>query len=113
MQRGHDKEGKVDPSETSSCSTSIPGQGSQSLKPSQKDPFLSPDPINWWSGPKSIARVWIDGEDSWALLYSGSTTNAVTPEFIDVFSLDAGPLSDLSDGTDGTLGINGFSGVFS
>ena len=48
--------------------------------------------------------------DSWALLDSGSTINAVTPEFIEVHSLDVGPLSDLADGT---LGINGFGGVFS
>ena len=105
------KEGKLDPSETSSCSTGIPRWGSQSLKTSQKVPFLNPDPLNQWSRPESIARVQIDGEDSWALLDSGSTINAVTPEFVDVCSLDVGPLSDLSDGT---LGINGFSGrVFS
>ena len=52
-------------------------------------------------------RVWIDGEDSWALLDSGSTINALTPEFVDVRSLDVGPLSNLSNG------INGFRGVFS
>ena len=34
----------------------------------------------------------------------------MTPEFVDVCSLDVGPLSNLSDGT---LGINGFRGVFS
>ena len=34
----------------------------------------------------------------------------MTPEFVDVCSLDVGPLSNLSDGT---LGINGFGGVFS
>ena len=34
----------------------------------------------------------------------------LTPEFIEVHSLDVGPLSDLSDGT---LGIHGFGGVFS
>ena len=58
----------------------------------------------------SIARVWIDGEGSLALLDSGSTISAVTPEFVDVCSLDVGPLSDLSDCT---LGINGFGRVFS
>ena len=41
---------------------------------------------------------------------SGSTINAVTPEFIEASSLDVGPLSNLSNGT---LGINGFGGVFS
>ena len=41
---------------------------------------------------------------------SGSTINAVTPEFTEVHSLDVGPLSNLSDGT---LGINGFGGVLS
>ena len=41
---------------------------------------------------------------------SGSSINAVTPEFIEVLSLDVGLLSNLSDGT---LGINGFGGVFS
>ena len=43
-------------------------------------------------------------------LDSGSSINVVTPEFIEVCSLDVGPLCDLSDGT---LGINGFRGVFS
>ena len=32
------------------------------------------------------------------------------PAFVEVCSLDVGPLSSLSDGT---LGINGFGGVFS
>ena len=54
--------------------------------------------------------VRIDGESSWALLDSGSTINVVTPEFIEVCSLDVAPLSDLADGT---LGIYGFGGVFS
>ena len=34
----------------------------------------------------------------------------MTPEFVDVHSLDVGPLSNLHDGT---LGINGFGVVFS
>ena len=34
----------------------------------------------------------------------------MTPEFVDVCSLDIGPLNDLSVGT---LGINGFGRVFS
>ena len=75
----------------------------------QKVPFLNPNPVNWWSRLESMARVWIDGEDSWALLDSGSTTNVVTPEFVDVHSFDIGPLSDLSDNT---LGINEFGRVF-
>ena len=73
-------------------------------------PFLNPDPLNWWIRLESIARVCIDGEDSWALSDRGSTINAVTPEFVDVHSLDVGPLSNLSDGT---LDINGFQGLFS
>ena len=63
-ERGDDEEGKPDPSETSSCSTSIPEQGPQSLKTSQMVPFLNPDQLNQWSRLESIARVWIDGEDS-------------------------------------------------
>ena len=109
-ERGNDEEGKLDPSEPCSYSTGIPRWGSQSLKIPPKVPFLTPDPLNQWSGPESIARVWIDGEDAWALLDSGSTINAVTLECVDVCSLDVGPLSNLSDGT---LGINGFSRVFS
>ena len=77
---------------------------------SHKVPFLNPYPLNQWSGPENIAQVWINDENSWALLGSGSTINVVTPEFIKVHSLDVGPLSDLSNGT---LGINGFRGVFS
>ena len=76
---------------------------------SQKVPFLNADPLNWWSRPESIARVQTDGEDIWAFLDTGSTNNAVTLEFVEVHSLDVGPLSNLSDGT---LGINGFGGVF-
>ena len=41
---------------------------------------------------------------------SHSAIILVTPEFIDICSLDIGPLSDLAEGT---LGINGFRGVFS
>ena len=39
-----------------------------------------------------------------------STIYAVNPEFVNVCSLDIGPLSNLFNGT---LGINGFGGVFS
>ena len=46
----------------------------------------------------------------WALLDSGSTINAVTPEFIKASCLDVGPLSDLIDGT---LKISGFGRLFS
>ena len=63
-----------------------------------------------WSGPENIAQVKIDDEGSWALLGSGSTINAVTPEFIKALSLDMGPLSEM---TDGTLKKNGFRGLFS
>ena len=97
------------PSETSSCSTSIPGWGSQGLKTSPKVLFLNLDPLNWWSNPESIAWVWIHGESSWTFMDIGSTINAVTPEFIEVHSLDVGHLSNLSDST---LGINSFGGVF-
>ena len=76
---------------------------------SQKIPFLNPNPLNQWSGPENIAQVWIDGGSSWALLDSGLTINAVAPEFVEVCSLNVGPLSDL---TDSTLCINGFGGVF-
>ena len=44
------------------------------------------------------------------LLDSGSTINAVTPEFIKAHSLDVGPLSNL---VDSTLKLNGFGGLFS
>ena len=80
------------------------------LKMSQKVPFLHPDPLTQWSGPENIAKARIDGEGCWALLDSGSTINAVTPEFVQVHSLDFGPLSDLANGT---LGIEDFGGVFS
>ena len=80
------------------------------LKPktSGKTPFLNPDPLTHWSGPENIAHVKINGGSTWALLDSGSTINSVSPEFIQICSLDIDPLSDLSDGT---LGINGFGGV--
>ena len=71
---------------------------------------MNPNPLNQCSRPENIAHIWIDSENSWALLDSGSTINAVTPEFIQVHSLDIGPLSDLSNST---MGINGFRGEFS
>ena len=74
------------------------------------DPFLNPNSLNHWSGPKNIAWVWMDGKSSWALWDSGSTINVVTAEFVEVCSMDIGPLSNLSDGT---LSINHFGGVFS
>ena len=76
---------------------------------SQNIPFINPDPLYQWSRLESIARFWIDSEDSWALLDSGSTINVVIPEFVDVCSLDVCPLSDLYDGT---LDIYGFGRVF-
>ena len=76
---------------------------------SQKFPFLNPDPLTWWSGPKNIARVKNDCESTLALLDSGLTINVMTPGFIEAHSLDIGPLDDL---TDSTLHINGFRGVF-
>ena len=63
-----------------------------------------------WSGPENIAWFKIDDEGCWALLDSGSTINAVTPEFAKAHSLDVGPLSYL---VDGTLKINGFWGLYS
>ena len=59
--------------------------------------------------PENIAWAKINDEGSWALLDSGSTINAVTPEFVKVHSLDMSPLSNL---VDGTLKINGFGGLF-
>ena len=76
----------------------------------RKAPFLNPDPLLHWSGPENIAQVKVNNERSLALLDSGSTINAVTPEFIKAHSLDVGPLSNL---VDGTLKINGFGGLFS
>ena len=61
---------------------------------SQNIPFLNLNPLTQWSGPKNIAWVTIDGERSWGLLDSSSTINVVTPEFVEVCSLDVGPLSD-------------------
>ena len=110
MWKRDEEEGKPDPSESNSHSTSIPRKSSQSQKTSQKVLFLTSDPLNWWSGLESIARVQMDGEDRLTLLDSGSTINVVTPEFVDVCSLDVGPLSNLYDGT---LGIHGFGRVFS
>ena len=80
--RGDDEEERSGPSETSSHSTGVPGQGSQGLKMSQKVPFLNPNPLTQWSGPKNIAKVRIDGKSSWALLDSGLTINVVTQEFV-------------------------------
>ena len=73
---------------------------------SQKAPFLNPDPLTHWSGPENR----INDESSWALLDSGSTIKAVTPEFIKAHSLDVGPLSHL---VNGLIYINGFGGLFS
>ena len=63
---------------------------------SQKAPFFE-SRLTHWSGPENIAWVRIDDESSWALLDSGSTIIAVTPEFIKAHSLDISPLSDLAE----------------
>ena len=105
---GDDKEGRLCPSETTRCTASVPRRGSSSLKHLEKTQFLNPDPLTHCSGPESIAWVKIDCESSWALLDSSATINSVTLKFIQVCSLDVGPLSDLSDGT---LGTDGFGGV--
>ena len=64
-----------------------------------KSSLLNPNPLTQWSGPRNIAQVKSDGESSWAFLDSGSTINAVIPEFIEARSLDVCPLSNLSDST--------------
>ena len=110
MQNRGQQRREAGPSETSSWWTGIPRQCSQVSETSQEVPFLNPNSLNWWSRPQNIAQVWIDCESSWAFLDSGLTINAVTPEFVEVHSLDFGPFSDLSSST---LGINGFRGVFS
>ena len=79
-----------------------------SIKTSQKSPFLTTDPLMHCGGHVNIAWVKIDDEGSWDLLDSGSTTNAVTPEFTKAHSLDVGPLRDL---VDSTLKINGLGGI--
>ena len=81
-ERGDDKEGKLDPQKPVVAQLASPDEAFQNLKTSQKVIFLNPDPLNCWSRLESIAGVWIDGEDSWVLLDSGSTINAVTPEFV-------------------------------
>ena len=85
-------------------------QACPNIKTSQKTPFLNPDRLTCWSGAKNIAQIRIDGESSCALLDNGSTINAVTPEFVEVQSLDISPLSNLISGI---MGINGFGGLFS
>ena len=75
-----------------------------------KSSLLEPKPTHSVEWTENIAKVRIDGESSWTLLDSGSTRNAVTPEFVEVCSLDIGPLGDLADST---LGINCFGVVFS
>ena len=110
LERGDGKEGRPDLSEVGGYPTCHPGWHSPSIKTSRKAPFLNPDPLMNWSGPENIAWVKINDEGSWALLDSGSTINAVTPEFIKAHSLDVGPYSNLLDGT---LKINGFGGLFS
>ena len=65
----------------------------QNLRTSWKAPFLNPDPLTHWHGPENKALVRIDDENSWALLDSGSTINAVTLQFIEAHSLDIGPLA--------------------
>ena len=77
---------------------------------SQEAPFLNPNPLTHWSGPRKIAWVKIDDESNWALLDSSSTINTVTLEFIKAHSLDMGPLSSH---VAGTLKITGFEGLFS
>ena len=77
---------------------------------SQKAPFLNPDPLTHWRGLENIAQVRINDESSWALLDSGSTINAMTPELVEVLYLDVSPLSDL---VNGMLSINGLGGLFS
>ena len=87
-----------------------PQENFQSIKTLSKAPFLNPNPLTHWSGPKNICWVRINDESCWALLDNGSTINAVTPEFIETHFLDVGPLNDLFDGR---MGINGFGGLFS
>ena len=71
---------------------------------------MNPNPLTHCSGPEIIAQVRINDETSWALLDSGSTINAATPELIEAHSLDISLMSNL---VKGMLGINSFGGLFS
>ena len=88
----------------------IPGLCALSIAPSQKTPFLNPDPLIYCCGPENVAQVRIDDENSWVLLDNGSMINAVPPEFVEACSLDISPLSNL---VNGTVRVNGFGGLFS
>ena len=70
-----------------------------------EDPFLNPDPLTHWCGPKNLAWIRIDDESCWALLDNGSTVNAVTHESVTACSLDVSLLNNL---VDGTLNMNSF-----
>ena len=110
LKEGMVKKGRAVLSEVSGHSGGHPRWCSLSIKMSRKAPFLKPDPLMHWSWPDTIAQIKINEEGCGALLESGSTINAVTPEFIKACSLDMGPLSDL---VDGTLKINRFRELFS
>ena len=71
---------------------------------------MNPDQLTHWSGPENIAHIRINDESSCVLLESGSTINAVTPEFIEAHLLDISALSNLINGI---MGKNGFGGLFS
>ena len=82
LEVGDGKEGRLDLSKVGGCSTGYLRQSSLNIRTSQKVPFLNPDPLMHWSGPENIAWVKINDDSSWNLLDSGSTINAVTPEFM-------------------------------
>ena len=106
LERGGGEEGRPDLSEVRTCPIGYPRQSPPGIRMFWKASSLNPD----WSGPEHIVQVEIYDQNSWALLDSGSTINAVTPEFVMACSLDVGPLSDL---VDVMLLINGFGGLFS
>ena len=83
------------PSSQGDQAKETPGGDAQGIGCCKQTPFLNPNSFHWWYEVENVAKVRINRESCMALLDNGVQINTIMPSFVEEFSLDIGPLSDL------------------
>ena len=89
------EEGRPSPSRKDSHSKGTPGWDTQGIKHRALTPFLNPDPFKQRYTIDNVARVRVNGESCMAFLDNGMQINTIMARYVENYSLDVGPISDL------------------
>ena len=60
-------------------------------------PYLNPDPIQWWIGPKNLGEAVLDGELTTCLLDNGAQLNFIIPAYTRWRNMNVFPLERLAE----------------